>query len=352
MDNSQIGKGVVPGMLTFGAKCLLMLVSVIIPCYNVEAYVARALDSALAQTHRPLEIIAVDNNSTDGTLAILRQYEQRYPELITVLQEPKQGAPAARNLGLRHAKGEWLQFLDADDVILPGKVGGQVGLVEDSNYSLVFGAYEHVDKAGKGVIRTPMDEPWLALMSGRAGITSANLWNAKAVREAGGWDEGWKSCQEPRLILEILKINANIVVSQELNTIVQDRKEGGQISNQSDSILVTNNLRMRLLLLTYLSQKGMLTDGSDPYYQVCFRFLRMYAGLYPEKARGIYDEYFPSDFRLSPNSNLGYGHLYSMIFNTLGFASTERLKRKIAKQTGSGRLRALTRRLIHGYIAD
>jgi glycosyltransferase involved in cell wall biosynthesis len=63
-----------------------MLVSIIIPTYNVEHYVAQALDSAIAQTYRPIEIIAVDNNSTDGTLAILHECEKRFPDLITPLQ--------------------------------------------------------------------------------------------------------------------------------------------------------------------------------------------------------------------------------------------------------------------------
>lgn len=76
-----------------------MWVSVIIPCYNVEAYVAEALDSALAQDYPWLEVIAVDNNSTDGTLAILQTYEAQFPDKIRVLQEKKQGAPAARNTG-------------------------------------------------------------------------------------------------------------------------------------------------------------------------------------------------------------------------------------------------------------
>ncbi len=103
-------------------------ISVVIPAMNAEAFVGRAIDSALAQTLAPREIIVVDDGSTDGT----RQVVQRYGERVRYLQQDNQGASAARNTGIRAASGEWIAFLDADDEWLPERLALQVRLLEEN----------------------------------------------------------------------------------------------------------------------------------------------------------------------------------------------------------------------------
>lgn len=89
-------------------------VSVIIPVYNTEPYLRECLESVINQTLREIEIICVDDGSTDGSLAILREYEKK-DRRIRVLVQPNLYAGAARNNGLKYATGEYLSFLDADD---------------------------------------------------------------------------------------------------------------------------------------------------------------------------------------------------------------------------------------------
>lgn len=99
-----------------------MSISVVIPVLNRAAVVPRTLSSVLAQTHRPLELLLVDNHSTDGTLQVLQQFQAEHesPELrIKVLSEPHQTAGTARNCGLREATGDWVMFFDSDDVMQP-----------------------------------------------------------------------------------------------------------------------------------------------------------------------------------------------------------------------------------------
>lgn len=103
-----------------------MLVSIIIPTYNREATIGAAVESALAQTHRPAEVIVVDDGSKDGTLAAL----QRYGDAITVVSQANAGPSAARNRGVEAARGEVLAFLDSDDAWLPEKVARQADLLE------------------------------------------------------------------------------------------------------------------------------------------------------------------------------------------------------------------------------
>jgi glycosyltransferase involved in cell wall biosynthesis len=92
------------------------LVSVIVPTYNCGPFLAAALDSILSQDWQPLEVIAVDDGSTDDTLEVLRRYGDR----VRLLQQPNGGPAAARNLAVRESRGEYLAFLDADDLWLPG----------------------------------------------------------------------------------------------------------------------------------------------------------------------------------------------------------------------------------------
>lgn len=102
------------------------LVTVVMAAYNSEAWVAEAVESALGQDHKELEVIVVNDGSTDSTLAVL----QRYGERIRVINQRNAGAPAARNAGLAAARGDFVAFLDADDVWWPGKVSDQVAFFE------------------------------------------------------------------------------------------------------------------------------------------------------------------------------------------------------------------------------
>jgi GT2 family glycosyltransferase/peptidoglycan/xylan/chitin deacetylase (PgdA/CDA1 family) len=94
------------------------LISVIIPCYNAERWIAATLRSVQAQKWDRIEIIVVDDGSTDRSVEVLRL---DFPEVV-LLQQPNRGVAAARNHGIRLAKGSWIAFIDADDIWLPGKL--------------------------------------------------------------------------------------------------------------------------------------------------------------------------------------------------------------------------------------
>ncbi|MFG6099201.1 glycosyltransferase family A protein [Leptothoe sp. ISB3NOV94-8A] len=94
-------------------------VSIVIPLYNTEKYVRLALESALAQTYQNLEIIVVDDGSTDEGVTICQQFTD---DRIRIIQQENRGLSGARNTGIRHAEGEYVAFLDADDLWVPEKV--------------------------------------------------------------------------------------------------------------------------------------------------------------------------------------------------------------------------------------
>ncbi|HUY27673.1 MAG TPA: glycosyltransferase [Candidatus Binataceae bacterium] len=120
-------------------------VTVIVPVYNGAATVAAALDSILAQSFTDFEIVAVDDGSNDDSLAVLERYRPR----ITVLSERNRGPSAARNLGVRNSSGEYLGFLDADDLWLPEFLERTVALLDTDPASvLVYTDLELADSTG------------------------------------------------------------------------------------------------------------------------------------------------------------------------------------------------------------
>ena len=111
------------------------LVSVVIPVYNAEEFVAEALDSVFAQDYEPVEVIAVDDGSSDGSAQIVASYPD-----VRFFRQENRGASAARNVGIAEAQGEFVAFVDADDVVPPNKLSLQIAyLLEHPDVVCVLG---------------------------------------------------------------------------------------------------------------------------------------------------------------------------------------------------------------------
>ncbi len=130
-------------------------VSVIIPLFNAAPYIAACLDSVLAQTFDDFEIIVADDGSTDGSADIVAPYRQRYPGKIFIVTHParaNRGITASRNLAIRHARGEYLAFLDNDDLWLPEKLARQVKVLETyQQVALVYAKMEFINAEGQAM---------------------------------------------------------------------------------------------------------------------------------------------------------------------------------------------------------
>ena len=96
-------------------------VSVVIPLYNHECYVAQALESVIEQSAKPLEIIVIDDGSSDGSALVVQEIARRYPEIV-FWSHPNQGAHYTINAGIKRAKGEYIAILNSDDVYHPDRL--------------------------------------------------------------------------------------------------------------------------------------------------------------------------------------------------------------------------------------
>ena len=189
------------------------LVTIGIPCFNAERWLRAAIESALAQTWPAVEVVVVDDGSSDGSVAIAQSFGDR----IRVLTTDHRGGNHARNEALRHARGEWLQFLDADDWLEPEKIAQQFaeasgGAEADVIYSPYWFEYTRTD--GVERVRSELDPrldlfaQWLAWQIPQTG---GALWRKSALERIGGWKEGQPCCQEHELYLRALQAGLRFV---------------------------------------------------------------------------------------------------------------------------------------------
>ena len=177
-------------------------VSVVIPAKNVAAYVGETLASALAQGE-VTEVIVVDDGSTDNTIAIVRAIRDPRLRLMT---NDSAGVSAARNLGARHASGEWLLFLDADDRLRPGAVAALLAAARGAPRAvLVYGDYNTIDSEGRQVgrrdllkgRRKPSGDVLTRLAASNFIVNGGiALARAEAFRAIGGFDTSLRYCED------------------------------------------------------------------------------------------------------------------------------------------------------------
>lgn len=135
-----------------------MKISIIIPCYNSEKYLAACMDSVLAQTFEDFEAILIDDGSKDNTLQIAQSYAQK-DKRVRVYAKENGGVSAARNLGLDHARGEWITFVDSDD-LLPIDALDSLLSGADAAVDMVVCAHETFDETGKREVLIP-ESRWM-----------------------------------------------------------------------------------------------------------------------------------------------------------------------------------------------
>ena len=169
------------------------LVSVVIASYNYGRFLPAAVESALRQTHSPLEVVVVDDGSMDGSEEVLDSFRDR----VNVIRQANRGVSGARNRGIESCRGELVAFLDADDVWLPEKLERQVERLERPSVGMVCCELELMDEQGQSLGRTTtrrfdgatLEELALLRGPGVPGAGSSALVRREVLDEVGFFDE-------------------------------------------------------------------------------------------------------------------------------------------------------------------
>lgn len=126
------------------------IISIIVPIYNVEKYLNQCLSSIYQISEKRIEVILVDDGSTDSSLSIIRKYESLYPSITKVLTQLRSSVSAARNKGIASATGEWLGFVDSDDFIDPVAFNNVLKMINNSQADVIsFDGYRYIDTSQK-----------------------------------------------------------------------------------------------------------------------------------------------------------------------------------------------------------
>ncbi|MDY7024018.1 MAG: glycosyltransferase family 2 protein [Cyanobacteriota bacterium] len=184
------------------------LVSVIIPCYNAENWLKAAIDSCLQQTYSPMEIIVIDDGSTDKSLEIIKSYG----DAIIWETGENQGANVARNRGFQLSRGQYISYMDADDYILPEKIEKQVYYIKKTGADVVYGDWRFQKHRSDGSsyldpveVCGPHQDIIEFLLSGRYPwlTTIVPLFTREIVEKSGGWDENLRAGQDRDFFLSV-----------------------------------------------------------------------------------------------------------------------------------------------------
>lgn len=274
----------------------------------------------MSQSYKDIEIICVNNSSTDGTWAILSNLKSKNPSL-QLFNESQPGASAARNKGLHEAKGEYVQFLDADDLLKDTKIEHQVNLIHknhDANIGFVAGAcVKRTLKNGEKIISEIDPDRFVSPFINKSGNTCSNLWNRESLLRISGWDQTIKSSQEADLMLRMILAGNSYLIDKEALTIIRER-ESGQISHRNPSEKWKQFIDIRLNYIQklkefdykiYQTRKGILYD----FIMVSVFTLAKYN---KQEALKIYRDSIKDNW--IPSGNYGFGGLKALLIRVLG----------------------------------
>jgi glycosyltransferase involved in cell wall biosynthesis len=262
------------------------LVSVIIIFWNAEPFLAEAIASVVAQSYPHWELLLVDDGSTDGSTALAQHLVASDPQRMRYLEHPEhanRGMSATRNLGIAHARGTYLAFLDADDVWLPEKLSHQVKLLEDHpEAALVYGPTEwwyswtgRAEDQGRDVV-APLSVPAETLLPPpmlvsrfffRQGTSiprpTSVLVRREIVEQVGGFEEGFRGPYEDQALYAKVCLRSPILASDEC--FDRYRRHSNSSSSEVDRADQDRAAHLTFLtwLRTYLDKQGV----SDPELQ-------------------------------------------------------------------------------------
>ncbi|RJR18173.1 MAG: glycosyltransferase family 2 protein [Desulfobacteraceae bacterium] len=258
-----------------------VLVSVIIPAYNAEKWIRASVESALNQTWQNIEVIVIDDGSNDQTYCILQTVQNKN---VKVISQGNRGAAAARNKGLQIAQGDYIQFLDSDDILETGKIRSQLNKADLSPHSMVllssgFGTFYYQIKRAKVkpsiLWQDLMPLEWLInRFNERAWIINSSWLIPRGIIEAAGaWDENLTVDDDGEYSCRL--VSKSEMVKFCSKAWVFYRQSGkNSLSKKRSNVAISSQYRSTELSIAYL--RGI--EDSKRTRDACLRFLQRRMG--------------------------------------------------------------------------
>ncbi len=303
------------------------LISIIIPCYNAEKWIQEAIESALGQKYNPLEVIVIDDGSTDTSLDIIKKYGDR----ITWRTGANRGGNHARNLGFSLSAGKYIQYLDADDYLHPEKIQHQVEYLQRTSADVVYGDWQHQHhypngkvELGKVEVSGYHQDILAALLSGWWVSPACILFDRSTVEAIGGWDESLTSGQDKDFFLAAAVSGAKVEYQPGCYSVYR-RYGDCTVSTSSKERHLENRIRILEKHKHELISQGRLTPV---YKEATAQFLFQTARSYLDLDRSKYKTYLEAALELSPEfrpkgSNRTIS--YKVLERVFGFAIAEKI---------------------------
>jgi glycosyltransferase involved in cell wall biosynthesis len=245
------------------------LVSILIPAYNAEKYIALTIQSALNQTWMEKEVIVVDDGSCDQTLSIAQKFVSKGVKVYSKLNK---GAPAARNYALQIAKGEYIQFLDADDILSEDKIERQVALLQKypmrvavCNTVHFFDGQDHLTcspSAYEAAFLYDTDDPVRFLVNlyggnGNGSMVQPNAWLTPraVIDKAGYWSEACAADDDGEYFCRVILASNGICLDQIGKNYYRKHRHGKNYSAAKSEAADRERLRALELKTKYLLEK-------------------------------------------------------------------------------------------------
>ncbi len=297
-------------------------VSIIIPCFNAETFIGEAIQSALDQTHSDVEVIVVDDGSTDDSLRVIQSFGDR----VRWEAGPNRGAGAARNRGIALARGEFIQFLDADDLLLPQKIERQLPMVLNGAADVVFCEGDTLspqtrEEEARFRYPEPDGDDVLYLLR-KAGIcTPAPLHRKRNLLAVGGFREELPNSQEYDLHLRMAC--EGMTFRRLGEQLFKIRLLKNSISSNYLKVLAQ---RREVLWHSYkrLQKRGALNDARSRAFAACMARSGRHCLQRGDRERGV--EFFRQAKSMNPLGVLdAYKTPARLVFRCLGPAAAEQL---------------------------
>jgi glycosyltransferase involved in cell wall biosynthesis len=317
------------------------LVSIVVPCYNAERFLAETLESAFIQTYPRTEVIVIDDGSTDGTVGLIRSYADR----LKAEFGSNRGASVTRNRGTALARGEFIQYLDADDLLVPDAIAQRIAVLQETNADIAYSDWERLVEIEPGVfevseritrsIEDVHANPEIALITDFWAPPAALTYRRSIVAKIGGWKEWLPVIQDARFLQDACLVGGRFAYAPGIGA--RYRIHGRtSLSRRSDFAFVSDVFRNTCNLQATFEARGRLSADELGALAQIYGYIARTSFSHD---RAMFQECVAKLYDVEPGFQLTWPKVASLASKMVGFKAAGALLKLLSKLRQASRPR-------------